>query len=47
MKENKSLGFMSSKTLKDLLAAYTQNEMIRGVSVRSNPNDKDANQGIM
>lgn len=47
MKDNKSLGFMSSKTLKDLLAAYTQNEMIRGVSVRSNPNDKDANQGIM
>lgn len=38
---------MSSKTLKDLLAAYTQNELVRGVSVRSNPNDKDQTQGIM
>ena len=47
MKDNKSLGFMSSKTLKDLLAAYTQNELVRGVSVRSNPNDKDQTQGIM
>lgn len=47
MKDNKSLGFMSSKTLKDLLAAYTQNELVRGVSVRSNPVDKDPTQGIM
>ena len=47
MKDNKSLGFMISKTLKDLLAAYTQNELVRGVSVRSNPNDKDQTQGIM
>ena len=47
MKDNKSLGFMSSKTLKDLLAAYTQNELVRGVSVRSNPSDKDSNQGII
>ena len=47
MKENKSLGFMSSKTLKDLLNAYTLNDMMRGVSVRTNPTDKDQNQGVM
>lgn len=47
MSENKSLGFMSSKTLKDLLAAYTQNDLIRGISVRSSSTEKDPNQGIM
>lgn len=41
MANNKSLSFMSSKTLKDLLGAYTQNEMIRGISVRASSNDSN------
>ena len=47
MDKNKSLGFFSSKVLKDFLAAHTQNELIRGVSVRSNPVNVNSNEGLM
>lgn len=35
LSSNRNLGFMSSKNLERLLAAYTQNEMIRGIKVNS------------
>ncbi len=34
-KENKDLDFFRQKSLQTLLAAYTQNEMIRGIKVQS------------
>lgn len=36
MAENKNLGLMSSQNLKSLLAAYTQNELVRGIKVNAN-----------
>lgn len=36
MSENKNLGLMSSQNLKSLLAAYTQNELVRGIKVNAN-----------
>lgn len=44
MAKNKNLSFMSSQNLKHLLAAYTQNELVRGIKV-SNMNDT-SNTGI-
>lgn len=35
LKNNKSLSFMSSQSLKSLLSAYTQNELVRGVKVQT------------
>lgn len=32
---NKSLNFMSSQSLKALLSAYTQNELVRGIKVQT------------
>ena len=36
MAENKNLGLMSSQNLRNLLAAYTQNELVRGIKVNAN-----------
>ena len=36
MAENKNLGLMSSQNLRALLAAYTQNELVRGIKVNAN-----------
>ena len=36
MAENKNLGLMSSQNLRSLLAAYTQNELVRGIKVNAN-----------
>lgn len=36
MAQNKNLGLMSSQNLKSLLAAYTQNELVRGIKVNTN-----------
>lgn len=35
-KENKNLGFLSSLNMKNLLKAYTQDELIRGIRVNNN-----------
>lgn len=35
MKENKNLSFMGSQNLKQLLAAYTQNEYLRGIKIQT------------
>lgn len=32
---NKNISFMSSQNLKSLLAAYTQNELVRGIKVQT------------
>lgn len=39
MKENKNLGFFGSKTLQNLLSAYTQSDLIRGINLRSKTED--------
>lgn len=44
MAHNKNLGIFSSKTLKDLLAAYTQNEYLRGIKVSTLNNVSDVTQ---
>jgi len=44
MAKNKNLGILSSKTLKDLLAAYTQNEYLRGIKVSTLNNVSDVTQ---
>lgn len=36
MKENKPLSLMGSKNLQNLLSAYTQNELVRGVKIQNN-----------
>ena len=41
MSENKNLGLLSSKVLKDLLGAYTQNEYLRGIKVSTLNNVTD------
>lgn len=41
LKCNKSLSFMSSQSLKSLLSAYTQNELVRGVKVQSINTNKE------
>lgn len=41
MKENKPLSFMGSKNLQNLLSAYTQNELVRGVKIQNNNNNAD------
>lgn len=41
MKENKPLSFMGSKNLQNLLSAYTQNELVRGVKIQNNNNNGD------
>lgn len=33
--QNRNLGFMSSQNLRNLLAAYTQNELVRGIKVNA------------
>lgn len=43
--KNRNLGFMSSRNLQNLLAAYTQNEMIRGVKVNAFSNTGEAPGG--
>lgn len=44
MSKNKNLGILSSKTLKDLLSAYTQNEYLRGIKVSTLNNVSDVQQ---
>jgi hypothetical protein len=39
MRENKPLTFMGSKNLQNLLSAYTQNELVRGVKIQNNNNN--------
>ncbi|MCR5189773.1 MAG: hypothetical protein K6C97_12635 [Treponema sp.] len=39
MERNKPLGFMSSRNLQSLLAAYTQNELVRGVKIQNTNNN--------
>lgn len=41
MGQNKNLGLLSTKNLKDLLAAYTQNEYLRGIKVSKNIESSD------
>ena len=43
MKSNKNLSFMGSQNLKNLLAAYTQSELVRGVQVKTS-NDVSENK---
>lgn len=45
MAHNKNLGLLSSKVLKDLLGAYTQNELVRGVKVNTMNNLSDGSNG--
>ena len=41
MGKNKNLGLLSSKVLRDLLSAYTQNEYLRGIKVSTLNNVTD------
>lgn len=41
MVKNKNLGLLSSKVLRDLLSAYTQNEYLRGIKVSTLNNVTD------
>jgi len=41
MAHNKNLGLLSSKVLKDLLGAYTQSELVRGIKVSTMNNVSD------
>lgn len=43
MAKNKNLGYIGSQNLKNLLAAYTQNEYLRGIKVQT-VNDVTANK---
>ena len=45
MAENKNLGLLSSKVLKDLLGAYTQSELVRGIKVSTMNNVSDVSNG--
>lgn len=45
MARNKNLGLLSSKVLRDLLGAYTQNELVRGVKVSTMNNVSDVSNG--
>lgn len=44
MANNKNLGLLSSKTLQNLLSAYTQNEYLRGIKVSTLNNVSDVQQ---
>lgn len=44
MAKNKNLGFFSSRSLEKLLAAYTQNEYLRGIKVSTLNNVTDVQQ---
>ena len=35
MASNKNLGFFGSKTLQNMLSAYTQSDLIRGINIKS------------
>lgn len=39
--KNKNLSFMSSMNMKNLLKAYTQEELVKGIKVQSINRDKD------
>ena len=41
MSKNKNLGLLSSRNLQNLLSAYTQNELMRGVKVSKNIDSTD------
>lgn len=45
MAHNKNLGLLSSKVLKDLLGAYTQNEYLRGIKISTMNNVSDVSNG--
>lgn len=44
MRKNKNLGLLSSKTLQNLLSAYTQNELVRGIKVSKMSDVSDVSQ---
>lgn len=39
--DNKNLGFFGSKSLRDLLSAYSQSDLIRGINIRSREDNSD------
>lgn len=43
MKENKNLGFFGSRSLQNMLSAYTQTDLIRGINIRSKQTDDVSN----
>lgn len=45
MSSNKNLTFFGSKTLQNLLAAYTQTELVRGIKVQS-VNNTSSSEGV-
>lgn len=42
---NKNLGFFGSKSLRDLLSAYSQSDLIRGINIRSKESVDDMRIG--
>lgn len=46
MRDNKNLSFFGTKTLQNLLSAYTQTDLIRGINIRANGKDEDPSRSV-